>query len=186
MMRVSYGVIVAVLLVAGVYFGAQRGGASQVTQMGDEVSIAIGRHRLQGTVLDPEYCDSFLVVGGMTGSDFFFTAHLSVIQFGTAEALAEQYGNFRRCGSPGASAAKKSVDHMALFAANGKVERRLKHINRLALQHKSPVFKMTFAELDITRHTVKQMGHEIEVVSHGAGPFYLVRKIEIIEEDRAF
>ena len=185
-MRVSYGVIVAVLLVAGVYFGTQRGGASEVTQTGDAVSITIGRHRLEGVVLDPEYCDSFLTIGGMSGSDFFFTAHLSVIQLSTAEALAGQYGNFRRCSSPGASAAKSSVDHMALYAADAKVERRLKRINRLALKHKSPVFKMTFIELDITRHTMEQMGHEIDVVSHGAGPFYLVRKIELIDEDRTF
>jgi hypothetical protein len=185
MMRVSYGVVIAVLLVAGVYFGTQRGGA-QVTQTGDAVSITIGRHRLEGVALDPEYSDSFLTVGGMSGGDLFFTAHLSVIELDTAEALAEQYGNFRLCSSPGASAAKRSVYDMALYAADAKVERRLKHINRLALKHKSPVFQMTFVELDITRHIIKQMGHEIDVVSHGAGPFYLVRKIELIEEDRSF
>lgn len=184
-MRVSYGVIIAVLLVAGVYFGTQRGGA-QVTQTGDAVSITIGRHKLEGVVLDPEYSDSFLAIGGMTGSDFFFTAHLSVMPLETAEALAERYGNFRRCSSPGAAAAQRSVDHMALYAADARVERRLKQINRLALKHKSPVFKMTFVELDITHHTMEQMGHEIEVVSHGAGPFYLVRKIELVEEDRTF
>jgi hypothetical protein len=118
----------------------------------------------------------------MSGRGMFFTAGLAVITLDTAESLADRYGNFRRCGSPGAKEAMRNVDHMALFAADAGVKRRLKQISRLTLKHEDPVFKMTFVELDITDHTVEQMGHEMEVVSHGVGPFYLVKEIQLVQK----
>ena len=186
-MKLPHLVIAAVLIVAAVYFIAQKSGASGITQTGDDVSIAIGDHRLQATLASGEFTDSFLVIGGMRGGyDLFFTTLLSVIPLDTAQALAARYGDFRRCASPGAAAGKRSVESMVLYAADGGVKRKLKSINKLALAAKDPVIKMTFVLLEITDHKIEQGGHEIPVQSTNMGPSFLVKEVELLQEGLTF
>jgi len=185
-MKLSHILIVAVLAIAAVYFVAQRGGATEIEQSGDELSIEIGHHKLQATKAGPEFTDSFLVIGGMEGGDFYFSAYLSVIPLETAEMLAERYGNFRRCGSPGARAGMQSVESMVLYAANGSVERKLKKFNKLGLAGKDPVIEMTFCLLEMKGHVIEQGGHTMEVPSHDIGPSFLVTKARLIQEGMTF
>lgn len=183
-MKLPHLIIAAILAVAAVYFVSQRSGATGITQTGDDVSIAIGSHRLQATLASGEFTDSFLVIGGMRGGgELYFSALLSVIPLDTAQALAARYGDFRRCASPGATAGKNSVESMVLYAADGGVKRKLKSINKLALAGKDPIIKMTFSLLEITDHKIKQGGHEIPVQSHDIGPSLLVKEVQLIEED---
>lgn len=185
-MKLTHVLVVVILALAAIYFVSQRGGATEITQTGDSVSIAIGKHRLQATLEGDEYCDSFLVIGGIEHGDLYFSTLLSVIPFETAQQLAERYGNFRRCGSPGARAGMNSVLAMALYGANGPVERTLKKINKLALAGEEPVIKMTFAPLEITDHKMVHGGHEMAVTSQGDVCFYLVREVQIIQEGMTF
>lgn len=181
-MKLSHIVVAVVLAVAAVYFIAQKSGASGITQTGDDLSIAIGNHRLQATIASPEFTDSFLVIGGMQGADLYFSTLLSVIPLDTAQALAERYGNFRLCASPGAAAGKNSIEPMVLYAASGGVKRKLKSINKRALAGKDPVIEMTFSLLDITDHKIEQGGYEIQVQSHDIGPSFLVKEVRVIRE----
>ena len=185
-MKASHILVVVVLVIAAVYFVSQTGGATEIKRAGQDLSISIGRHRLEATVGDREFSDSFLVIGGMDQGDLYFTAFLSVIPLDTAQRLAEQYGNFRRCGSPGAAAGMRSLEPMALYAANRKVERRLENINKLALAGKDPVIKMTFSLLEMKDHTIKQMGEEIRVVSQEIAPSFLVTDVQLVQEGLTF
>ena len=73
---------------------------------------------------------------------------------------------------------------MLLYAVNHGVERKLRSIDRLALANKNPVIRMTFAELHITNHTVR--GEEIPIVFNSDLRPFLVKDVQIIEEDRNF
>lgn len=181
-MKLSHIVVAVILAVAAVYFIAQKSGASGITQTGDDLSIAMGDHRLQATIAGPEFTDSFLVIGGMQGFDLYFSALLAVIPLDTAKALAERYGDFRRCSSPGAAAGKNSVESMVLYAANGGVKRKLKSINRRALAGKDPVIEMTFSLIDITDHQIVQGGYEMQVPPNDIGPSFLVKDVRVVRE----
>jgi hypothetical protein len=184
-MKLSHVLIAVVLVAAAVYFVSQRGGAAEVTQTGNRVSITIGPHRVHGT-LDGEYVDSFLIVGGMEGGGGPFTTLLSAIQLDTARQLAAQYGNFRRCDSPGAAAGMRSILSMGLYAANGPVERKLKRINRLSLTGKDPIIKMRFSGMEITSHTIEEAGHTMQVPLQEIAPFYLVHEVQLVREGMEF
>ena len=172
--------IAIILLVATAYFVTQRSGATEITQTGNNVSIAIGQHRLQATKVGSEYSDSFLIVGGMEEGDLHFNALLSVIPLETAQLLTERYGNFRQCSSPGAAAGMNSVLSMALYAANPSVERKLKKINKLSLAGKDPIIKMSFIGLEITDHMIEQGNHTVKVQSDIA--FYLVTEVKLVQQ----
>lgn len=182
-MKPSYVLIAVVLLVAAVYFVSQQGGAAEITQSGNDLSIAIRDHRIQAVVDGPEFTDSFLVIGGMRNTrDLFFSTLLSVIPLDTAEALAEQYGDFRRCSSPGASAGMQSVEPMVLYATSGSVDRTLKKTNKLALAGKDPVIEMSFFLIDITQHTMVKGEHEFDIPECDIGPSFIVTSARLIRQ----
>jgi hypothetical protein len=185
-MKVSFVLVAIVLVIVGIYFVSQRSGAVEITQTGNGLSIAIGEHRLEAVEASGEYCDSMLVVGGVdTWGKVHFSTLLSVIPLDTAEALANQYGDFRRCGSPGAAAGMRSVEPMILYAATPAVERTLKKINKMALDGKDPVIEMRFTCLEIVNHTIDAKGHEIDVTSHTENfldTAYLVKDVKILRK----
>lgn len=187
-MKMSYVLVAVILLVAGMYFVSQRSGAMEITQTGDDLSIVIGDHRLQAAKTSGAYSDSFLVIGGMKEHrDLHFTTLLSVIPLETAEHLAERYGNFRRCSSPGAAEGMRSVDSMVLYAATPGVERTLKKINKLALAGKDPVITMDFACLEIVNHTIEKGGHALDVTSSvNVGPSYVVTGVQLLRQGMEF
>jgi len=182
MMKRSHVVIAVILITAAVYCVSQRSGATEITQAGNDVSIAIGDHRLQATLGGPEFTQSFLVIGGMRDGDFHFNTLISVIPLDTAQDLAERYGDFRRCSSPGAAAGMSSVEPMILYATSGGVERRLKRINKLALAGKDPVIEMTFFLLDMADHKIVKSGHEFQVPLQDLGPCFMVKEVRLIRE----
>jgi hypothetical protein len=181
-MKLSHIVVAVVLVVVAVYAVSQRSGATEITQTGNDLSIAIGKNRLQARIAGPEFTESFLVIGGIEHGPFHFSTLLSVIPLDIAQSLANRYGDFRRCGSPGAAAGMRSVEPMILYAASGSVERRLRHINELALAGKDPVVEMTFALLDITDHKIVQRGHEMQVPPQDLGPSFLVKEARLIRK----
>ncbi|TKJ35702.1 MAG: hypothetical protein CEE38_13915 [Planctomycetes bacterium B3_Pla] len=182
MMKLSHIIIAVVLIAAAVYFVSQRSGAAGITQAGNDVSIAIGDHRLQAIIAGPEFTESFLVIGGMRSGNFHFNALLSVIPLDTAQALAGRYGDFRRCGSPGAAAGMESVESMILYATSGGVGRRLKKANKQALAGKDPVIEMTFCLLEMTNHKIVKSGHELQIPLQDIGPCFLVKEVRLIRE----
>lgn len=185
-MKTSHILVVVVLVIAAAYFVSQRGGATEIARTGNDLSIVIHGHKLRAKIAGREFCDSLLVIGGIKEGDLHFTTLLSAIPLDTARLLAERYGNFRKCGSPGAAAGMRSVESMVLYAASGSVERRLKSINKLALAGKDPVIKMTFTPLEITDHKIERGGYEIQVPSMDIGPSYLVTEVKLVQEGMSF
>jgi len=186
-MKTSYVIIAVVLVIVGIYFVSQRSGAMEITQAGDGLSISIGYYRLKAMKASDEYSDSLLVIGGMEPDRrLFFTTLLAVIPLDQAETLAEQYGDFRRCSSPGAAAGKRSVESMVLFAATPAVERTLKKINKLALSGKDPVISMKFTCLEITEHTIEKEGFTFDFNSMNFAESYLVTEVELLRQGLEF
>ncbi len=73
---------------------------------------------------------------------------------------------------------------MLLYVADRDIERRLKSIDKLAQAGKDPVIKMTYMELNINSHKVR--GQETPIVFGSDMHPFLVKDIQIIEEDRNF
>lgn len=185
-MKLTHVLVAIILALAAVYFVAQRGGATEITRTGDSLSIAIGQFRLEAVLEGEEFRDSFLVVGGIQGGNLYFSTLLSMIPLDTAEKLAQRYGNFRRCGSPGARAGMDSVIPMALYANDGQVERTLQKVNKLALAGKDPVIAMTFAPLQITDRKIAQDGEEMPFRTQDDTCSYLVTEAKLVQQGLAF
>jgi hypothetical protein len=185
-MKLAHVLVVIVLALAAVYFVSQRGGATEITRTADSVSIAIGQYRLEAMLEGEEFRDSFLVIGGIRQGNLYFTTLLSVIPLDTAEQLAQRYGNFRRCSSPGARAGMDSVIPMALYANDGQVERTLQKVNKLALAGEDPVVAMTFAPMQITGSKIAQGGEEIPFTIQDDTCCYLVTEAKLVRQGLDF
>ena len=62
------------------------------------------------------------------------------------------------------------------------MERKLKKIEKLANAVKDPVIKMTFVQINITKHKIESIGETLQVTSFDDTEACLVKDIEIIEE----
>ena len=113
----------------------------------------------------------------------YFTTLISVIPLDTAEQLARTYGDFRRCGSAGAAEGMRSTIPVFLYADNRRVERKLKKVNKLANAVKDPVIEMTFVQLDINDHEIECNGQMMQVTSEDSTDAFLVKDIQIIQEE---
>ena len=175
-----------VLVIAAIFIIPRISKSTDIEQQGNELSITVGKHQLTANIVTGELRESFLIIGrGPRSGDLYFTALLSVIPLNTAERLARTYGDFRKCASPGASEAKRSVQPMILYAANRAVEQKLKSINKLKTDGRDPVIQMTYMELMITNHKIKGIGEEIQVTSRDTFPSFFVKDIQIIEKDQS-
>ncbi len=172
-----------ILVIAAMYIIPRSGKSTDIEQRGNELSITVGKHQLTAVIIGQQITQSFLIVGGSTG-DLFFTTSLAVIPLDTAERLAGTYGDFRKCGSRGAYEAQRSVKSMFLYAANHDAERTLNRINKLAVDGDNTIIRMTYLQLSITNHAVKDQ--EIPIVTSGNMPSFLVKDVEIIEKNRKF
>ena len=185
-MKIWKIVVPLVIIVAAIYAVPRIGKSTVIEQDGDQLSITIGKHRLTAAVISSQITDSFLVIGGSPVGDMYFTTLLSVIPFDTAERLYRTYGDFRKCGSPGAAEGMRSVIPVLLYADNRDVERKLKAVNKLANAVKDPVIKMTFAQLNINDHKIEYNGQMIQVTSQDTTDAFLVKDIQIIQKEYNF
>ncbi|MHC4174008.1 MAG: hypothetical protein ACYTBX_07815 [Planctomycetota bacterium] len=175
-----------VIIVAAIYAVPRIGKSTVIEQDGNQLSITIGKHRLTTAVISNQITDSFLVISGSPGGDMYFTTLLSVVPLDTAERLYRIYGDFRKCGSPGAAEGMRSVIPVLLYADNRNVERKLKTVNKLANAVKDPVIKMTFAQLNINDHKIEHNGQMVQVTSQDTTDAFLVKNIQIIQEEHNF
>jgi hypothetical protein len=182
-MKVWKLVVPVAVIAAAIYAVPRVGKSTVIEQDGGQLSITIGKHRLTASAISSQITDSFLVVGGWRGGDMYFTTLVSVIPLDTAEHLARTYGNFRRCGSPGAAEGMRSTIPVFLYADNRNVERKLKKVNKLANAVKDPVIKMTFVQLDVNDHKIECNGEMMQVTSQDNTDAFLVKDIQIIQEE---
>ena len=185
-MKIWKIVVPLVIIVAAIYAVPRIGKSTVIEQDGNQLSITIGKHRLTAAVISNQITDSFLVIGGSPGGDMYFTTLLSVIPLDTAERLYRIYGDFRKCGSPGAAEGMRSVIPVLLYADNRNVERKLKTVNKLANAVKDPVIKMTFAQLNINDHKIEHNGQMVQVTSQDTTDAFLVKNIQIIQDEHNF
>ena len=179
-------VVFLVIVVVAIYAVPRIGKSTVIEQDGDQLSISIGRHQLSAAVTSRDSTESLLVIGGSTGGDKYFTTLLQVILLDTAERLYRTYGDFLKCGSPGSAEGMRSVIPMFLYADNRNVERKLKTVNKLAKTGKDPVIKMTFARLSIDDHKAEHNGQMVQVTSQGTTDAFLVKDIQILQEDHSW
>ena len=185
-MKIWKIVVALVIIVAAIYAVPRIGKSTVIEHNGNQVSMTIGKHHLTASATSNEITDSFLVIGGFSGGDMYFTTLLSVIPLKTAERLYRNYGDFRKCGSPGAAEGMRSVILVLLYADNYNVERKLKAVNRLANAGKDPVIKMTFVQLNITDHKIEHGDQMVQVTSQDNTDAFLVKDIQIIEKEHNF
>ena len=148
--------------------------SANVQTSGGQLSITAGKNHLIASEAGETRTETFLVVGGSGRGTKLFTSHLSVIPLETARRLRQKYGNFRRCGSPGAKAGKKATRSLFLYAADPEVARTLNSIDKKATSWSDSVVRMRYAKLKVHQHT--------RVKSGKLGPKCLVKDVEILEE----
>ena len=182
-MKIWKIVVPLVIIVAGIYAVPRIGKSTTIEQNGNQLSMTVGKHRLTASAITNEITDSFLVIGGSPVGDMYFTTLLSVIPLDTAERLYRTYGNFRKCGSQGAAEGMRSVIPVLLYADNRNVERKLKTVSKLAHTGKGPVIRMTFARLSISDHKIEHNGQMVQVTSQDTTDAFLVKDIQITQED---
>ena len=185
-MKIWKLVVPLVIIAVAIYTVPRLGKSTTIEQNGNQVSITVGQHRLTASTMSNEITDSFLVVGGFLGGDMYFTTLLSVIPLNTAERLYRTYGNFRKCGSPGAAEGMRSAIPVMLYANDYNVERKLKAVDKLVNDYKDPVIKMTFVQLNIIDHKMEYGDEMVQVASQDDTDAFLVRDIQIVEEEHHF
>ncbi|MBS3761662.1 MAG: hypothetical protein KGZ25_00025 [Planctomycetes bacterium] len=176
----------ALALVVLLIYGLMSAGGQKytaVTRAGEKLSIMVGKNHFTAREGGPEKTMDLLVVGGSGYGDKFFTCHFSVIPMSTVAKLAEKYGNFRRCNSPGASAGKKATRAMFLYAETPEVEKKLREIDDIAMSFHDCVIEMTCVKLKMLSHKRKWRGKEVSVDSSGIGPNFLVKDVRLIEKE---
>ena len=175
--------IVIILIVAMIFLKSHISKSMEIQRSGNNLSITSGRHTISASIIGGQRTESFLVFGGSKNSDLDFAFPFSVIEFNTANRLAQRYGDFFRCASPGASEAKKSIKSLFLYPENSDIERSLKSIDKLTMNDKSPVVKMTYVELLVTDHKMIKYGQESQLDYRGNFISCLVKEVQLIEED---
>ncbi len=174
------------VLMALMLLSCNGGSTTKVQEDGGYIYITVGNNHLTAKVIGREFTDSYLVVGGSGQGVKHSTSFISVIPLDVAMGLANKYGDFRNCNSPGASAGKKNTTSMYLYTTNENAERELNAIDELAKNYNDPIIKMSIAEIEIIEHTMTMFGKEINVNSSGLGPNYLVTDVQLIEENHIF
>lgn len=183
--RKTYKLILLVFMALSL-LSCTGGTTTKVQEDGEYVYISVGNNHLTAKVTGKEIADSYLVVGGSGQGVKHSTSFLSVIPLDVAMDLANKYGDFRDCDSPGASAGKKNTTSMFLYTTNAETERELNAIDELAKAYNDPIIKMSLVEIEIVEHTMTMLGKEVNVNSSGLGPNYLVTGVQLIEENRSF
>jgi hypothetical protein len=172
----------AVMLVGLSMTGEPGAPAANVQTSAGQLSITAGKNHLIASEAGETRTETFLVVGGSGRGTKLFTTHLSVIPLETARRLRQKYGNFRRCGSPGAKAGKKATRSLFLYAADPEVANTLNRVDRSPSSWSDCLIRMRYAKLKVHQHTRKWMGKEVRVKSGKLRPKCLVKDVEILEE----
>ena len=183
-MNCRHILVVIILIIAAIFFKSRISKSTEIERTGNKISIISGKHKITAYVTGYEKTDSFLVFGGSGNSDLDFTTPFSVIPLHTANLLAQRYGNFFKCASPGAPEAKRNIKSLFLYPANKDVERSIKSIDKLTMNDKNPVIKMTYVELMIADHKFKRYGEEVQFNYYGDFISCLVKDVQLIQEDR--
>lgn len=175
--------VILIALMIGVYWWMNRGSDHfNIIMNGDEVVIS-NRSSIRVTIKDPSLqTQRFVLVG--SGQGFDMGVFLPVIPLARAEELAQQYGDFRKCMSPGAGAGKASIQSFQAFSADQGVYQEIINISQLGQGGKDVVFEMTFQKL---KFVSEKNTKGIEVLRFGSFPQeILVSSIRLIDRDRDF
>ncbi len=136
--------------------------------------------------MEPEGTEDFWVNNGFADkrSDGWFW----VIPMEQAKAMKASYGDFVHCGSPGASAAKGSLQLLRVFTADPQMREKIKKVIKSSLN--SPIIEIRGSKLMIEEHLI---GNKKYLASYQNGPenfinispseiCYLIKDILIVQE----
>ena len=143
---------------------------------GDYATIRYGDTFIKAK-MNPETIEGFLVNNGFEGkkSDGWFW----VIPMEQAKAMKAQYGDFVHCDSPGASAAKGSLQMLVLFSADPQMRNKIKKVIKRSLN--SPVVEIRGSKLEIEDHTVGNEKYR-QFDLNTPELYYLIEDIRIAQE----
>lgn len=151
-----------------------------VEQQDDGLIIKSGKHTIYARELGEKHTEEFLLVGGTGRGMYPFTAHFSVIPTSRVEQIK------RKSGKGTVLAALESSDYvrsMFLYPVHQTVGKELLEADGLAMTSNYPVVRMSFVEINVTKHTVKVLGREVEEARDEFAPCYLVVHLEIVHEN---
>ena len=123
----------------------------------DSVTIRYGNSLIKAK-MKPEATEGFWVNNQFEdrGSDGWFW----VIPLEQAKALKASYGDFVHCGSPGASAARESLQLLRVFTADPKVREKIKEvIKSMKSSKESGGIEIKGSKLEIEEHLIGTKKH---------------------------
>lgn len=159
--------------------------SKSINIIGDYATIRYGNTFIKAK-MKPEAIEDFWVNNGFEDkrSDGCFW----VIPMEQAKAIKASYGDFVHCDSPGASAAKESLQLLRVFTADPQMRERIKKVIKSSLN--SPIIEIRGSKLRIEEHLI---GNKKYLASYQNGPenfinigpseiCYLIKDILIVQE----
>ncbi len=143
---------------------------------GDYVTIRYGDSFIRAK-MKPETIEGFWVNNGFEGkrSDGWFF----VILAEQAKAMKALYGDFVHCDSPGASAAKGSLQMLVLFTADRQMRGEIKKVIKRSLN--SPIIEIKGSKLEIEEYTIRNEKYS-QFDPNMPENYYLIEDIRIVQE----
>ena len=110
----------------------------------------------------------------------YLDGRIIVIPKKDADQLKAQYGNFVDAQNKGHDIARKSIRFYSLLAADGKTQKQINKLIDLNSHKNYPLIKLSMEEIKVTDLMYKKSK---VTLSGDIGKQYLVKKIEILEEN---
>jgi hypothetical protein len=149
---------------------------TKITVKGSQIVIRSGGHCIEG-VLGPEQTIRLLLKDrGRSINAFSGDAMIAVMPLDKAEALRARYGDFFKCGEPGADQAIEAMEQAILIADNAYTRDKISQAMALLKQGHIPIVSLRVNRLLVQKLT----NFKIEVIDNTGTDMYYVRSLEIL------
>ena len=175
MQKRSFVAVLVLLLIFPVFYKFK----TRVVVEGPSIRIDSGTHHIEGT-LDPEATYRVVMKDeGVTVGTFAGDAFVTVLSLQAAERLRTQFGDFFRCGSPGAIPAMQSTFPIVLIADGPRVKAGISEAMSLVKAYHIPLVSLTGSRIRVTKRTTMKMNVADNTGTH----FVYVRGVDVQKKD---
>lgn len=148
---------------------------TKISVHGSRITIDAGPHHIEG-FLGPEKTFRLLLKDrGISINTFSGDALVAVMPFEKAEELRAQYGDFFRCGEPGAEQAIQGMELTVLVANDGYTKEKIAEAMALVEKARIPVVTLSGSHILIGKNSYFKMN----VKDDTGTSFYFIKAFSI-------
>lgn len=176
------GIAVALAIAAALILAAvSRSGRAVGVRFADASSVILdsGGHHIEGVLGEERTLEWLLKDEGLSIGAFSGDALVSIMTLADAEALRSRHGDFFRCDSPGSREAMARLSTVILVAGDSDGRQIISEVMKRVRKSSVPVVRVSACRMAVTTHTLGG----IRVTDHTGTRIYIIRDIEIIDEN---